>query len=254
MRVFAVTNQKGGSCKTTTSVNLCTALGEMGQRVLLIDLDPQSSASAWMGVKGVNTDKGLLAVFTDNGNLLDIIHNTKYGVDLVPSSAWLVGVEKALAGELGAEGIFHRALQQLPRRWNYVLLDCPPSLGLLTVSALAAAREVLVPVEAHVMALSGLVQLLQTVETVKERLNPALGIAGILACRVDRRARHAQEVVDRLRERFGSQVYKTVIRENIKLAEAPSFSKPIQFYDPTCRGSLDYRALAAEILATEGKA
>jgi chromosome partitioning protein len=140
-----------------------------------------------------------------------------------------------------------------PDRWDYVLLDCPPTLGILTVNALAAARELLVPVEAHVMALSGLAQLLHTVEVVRDRLNPDLQVTGILACRVDSRTRHAREVVERLRERSGNLVYRTVIRENIRLAECPSFGQPITQYDPKSAGAADYRALAQEIMEQEGR-
>jgi chromosome partitioning protein len=174
-------------------------------------------------------------------------------VDLVPSSAWLVGVEKILAGEVGAETILRRNLDRLPpNRWDYVLIDCPPTLGVLTVNALAAVKELLVPVEAHVMALSGLAHLLKTVEIIKDRLNPDLQISGILACRVDARTRHAREVVEQLRQRSGDLVYKTVIRENIRLAESPSFGQPITLYDPRSAGAADYRALADEIISQEG--
>ncbi|MBM4273063.1 MAG: ParA family protein [Deltaproteobacteria bacterium] len=251
MRTIAIANQKGGSGKTTTCVNLAAALGEAGRRVLMIDLDPQHSATAWYGIK--NAGKGVLGIFMDNARLEDFIQAAAApGVEVAPSSAWLVGVEKVLAGEVGAETILKRQLDRLPPdRWDYVLLDCPPTLGILTVNALAAARELLVPVEAHVMALSGLAQLLHTVEVVRDRLNPDLKVTGILACRVDSRTRHAREVVERLRERSGSLVYRTVIRENIRLAECPSFGQPITQYDPKSAGAADYRALAQEIMEQE---
>ena len=160
---------------------------------------------------------------------------------------------KILAGEVGAETILRRNLERLPPdRWDYLLIDCPPTLGVLTINALTAVEELLVPVEAHVMALSGLAQLLQTVEIVQERLNSKLRISGILACRVDARTRHAREVVEELRERSGSLVYHTIIRENIRLAECPSFGRPITHYDPKSHGAADYRALAQEIISQEG--
>lgn len=254
MRTIAIVNQKGGSGKTTTAVNLAAALSLHGRRVLIVDLDAQASATAWCGISEGGED--LLEVLTANGNLADVIINTSItDVSIVPSSVWLVGVEKALAGEVGAEQIFRRSLLTLPSsRWDYALLDCPPTLGLLTVSALVAASEVIIPVEAHVMALGGLAQLLQTVETVHERLNGELRIAGIVACRVDVRTRHAREIVDELRERFGALVYQTIIRENIRLAEAPSFALPITEYAPHCAGAEDYLALAAEVIAQETRA
>lgn len=251
-RTVAVVNQKGGSGKTTTAVNLAAALGELGRRVLVVDLDPQASASSWLGVK--DGGRGLLEVLTENGNLADLVNVTDvFNVSAIPSSSWLVGVEKVLASEVGAESILKRKLGALPDSWDYVLLDCPPSLGVLTVNALTAADEVLVPVEAHVMALKGLAQLLQTVEVVKERLNHSLKVSGIVACRVDGRTRHALDVVEKVRERFGPLVFQTVIRENVKVAESYSFAKPIITYDPKSAGAEDHRALALEVTRQEKK-
>ena len=247
MRTLAVTNQKGGSGKTTSTVNVAAALGERGRRVLVVDLDPQASASSWFGVK--DGGKGLLEVLSGNGNLVDIVCETDVvGVDVVPSSTWLVGAERALASEPGAETILRRAVERLPRdRWDFLFVDCPPALGLLVLSALTACHEVFVPVEASTMALSGLASLLQTVERVKERLNPDLRLSAILACRVDYRTNLSRDVVDRLRERFGPLVLKTVIRENVRLREAWSFSKPITSYQTNSTGAEDYRAAAAEL-------
>jgi len=252
MRSIAITNQKGGSGKTTTAVNLAAALGESKRRVLVVDLDPQASASAWLGVKDAKRE--LLDVLLDGRPLAGAVRaTTAPNVDVAPSSAWLVGAEKALAGEVGAETLLRARLAELPAdRWDYVLLDCPPSLGLLTVNALSAVREVLVTVEAHVMALAGVAQLMQTVRVVQERLNPELRVGGILACRVDVRTRHSREVVEHLRQGFGDLVYKTVIRENVRLAECPSFALPILAYDRRTTGTWDYQGLASEIVKQEG--
>lgn len=252
MRTIAIVNQKGGSGKTTTAVNLAAAIGERGRRVLVVDLDPQASTSRWLGVR--DGGRRLLDALLGNGEIADLAVTTQWpGVWLVASSEWLVGAEKALAGEVGAEAILRRQLGAPGMtRWEYVLVDCPPALGILTVNALAAAREVLIPVEAHVMALSGLAQLLKTVDVVRERLNPELSVAGILACRVDGRTRHAREVVEEIRSRFADITYNTIIRENVRLAECPSFGQPIMAYAPRSAGAADYRALAEEVIQQEG--
>jgi chromosome partitioning protein len=247
MRTVAVANQKGGSGKTTTAVNLAAALGEQGHRVLLIDLDPQASASQWFSVQ--DDGRGLLDVFTRNTSLSSLTRNTSVeGVDVVPGSPWLANVETVLAGEVGRETLLRHAIASLPPRWAFVLCDCPPSLGLLSLSAFVACSEVFVPVEARTMALSGLAALWHTVERVQERLNPELRVSGLLACRVDVRTNLSRDVVTRLRERFGPLVFNTVIHENVRLAEAPSFA-PITVYAPASSGAADYRAAAAEFVA-----
>jgi len=249
VRKIAVTNQKGGSGKTTTAVNLAAALGQKGRKVLLVDLDPQSSATTWLGLKFDGPQ--LFEVFTTRKPIADIILATNSpGVKAVPSSAWLVGLETTLAKEVGNESILKRKIEGL-NEFDYILIDCPPSLGILTINALVASDEVLIPVETHVMALSGLVQLIDTVSKVKERLHPSLSIAGIVPCRVDSRTRHSKEVLDQLRRRFKDQMYKTAIRENVRLAEAPSFGKDILRYDPDCNGAEDFRSLAREVMKQE---
>jgi len=250
MQTIAITNQKGGSCKTATAVNLAAALGERGKSVLLVDLDPQATASYHYGIR--DGGRELLDVFTKNGNLSDVVADTDVdGVSVVPSSTWLVGVEKALAGEVGAETILKGKLDELANGWDYCLLDCPPSLGALTVNALAASEAALVPVAAHISAAVGLVQLLHTLDLVRERLNPDLRVLGILPCRVDRRSKHPQEVVDLLRERYGREVFKNVIRENIAVAEAVPHGKPVLTYKPRSNGANDYREVAGEFLTRQ---
>jgi chromosome partitioning protein len=247
VKTLAVTNQKGGSGKTTTAVNLAAALGERGLRVLLIDLDPQASASAWLGT--ADGGRELLDVLTSNVHLVDVVHQTAAaGVELVPASSWLASAEKALAGEPGAELVFRKALRRLPDRWDYVLVDCPPALGLLTVSALAAVDEVVVPVELSPMALAGVARLVETVDLIRDRLNAELELAHLLACRVDARTNLARDIVQALRDLFGAKVLDTTIRETVRLREAFAYGQPITLYDPSGAGAEDYRAVAAELV------
>jgi chromosome partitioning protein len=250
MRTVAVVNQKGGSGKTTTTVNLAATLSELKRTVLIIDLDPQASATNWYAVK--DAGRGLFDVFTAGQALSGIVISTSVdGVFIAPSSSWMVGAERALASEIGAENILRRAIAALPAQYDYLFIDCPPSLGALTVNALNAATEILVPVSAEYLAVEGLAQLRHTVETVQSRINPNLKYAGILACRVDQRTRHALEVVELLRKNFPELAYKTIIRENVRLSECPAFGQPITLYDSKSPGAADYRALAKELIAQE---
>jgi chromosome partitioning protein len=252
MRTIAVMNQKGGAGKTTTTVNLGAALAERGKRVLLVDIDPQHSTTLWLAAQDVG--RGVFDLFAEpeTTSLLGLARPTRIeNLSLVGSSAWLVGAEKVLSDEPGAEILLREKMDELEGGlFDYLLIDCPPNLGVLTVNALTAVREVLVPVECHVMGLQGLAQLLDTVAVVRERMNPHLRISGILACRLDARTNHGPEVVATLRGQF-PETYRTVIRENIRVAECPSMAGSILTYAPASTGAEDYRALATEVIAQE---
>lgn len=249
MRVITVANQKGGCAKTTTVVNLAGSLAELDKNVLVIDLDPQGNASDWLGAHGVEdaafkllTEKSAVESLVDDSNIKN--------VQMIRASRDLAQVEKALAGELSIETKLKRRLSQLFKNseWDFVLIDTPPTLGILTVNALTAADELLIPVTTHVMSLSGVAQLLETYQEVQEMLNPSLVIAGFVASRVDMRTRHAREVMDSLKESFGDKVFSTLIRENVLLAEAPSFQEPILSYKAKSSAAEDYRMLAREVV------
>jgi chromosome partitioning protein len=252
MRTIAIVNQKGGVGKTTTTVNLAAALAGAKRKVLILDLDPQHSASTWY--KAIPQGRGAFDLFSDTPpNWPDLTMATAVdGVSIVPSSPLMYNVERSLAGEPGAEHTLKVKLKHLPPgRFDYLLIDCPPSLGLLTINALTAVTEVFVPVEAHVLGLHGLDKLVQTVNIVKERLNPSLVITGIIACRVKTQTRHAQEVMNDIRGRFPDIFFHAVIRENIRLTECPSQGVPITSYAPSSHGAEDYRQLAQEVTGQE---
>src|SRR5512135_297285 len=253
MRTISIVNQKGGVGKTTTTVNLAAALAEMGRKILIIDLDPQHSASTWYKATQPQ-GRGVFDLFSNSeASLLDLVIETATkGVSILPSSPFMYNIERALAGEPGAEQNLKIRLRALaPGQFDYVLIDCPPSLGLLTINAMTAVDEVFVPLESHVLGLHGLDKLVQTVRIVKERLNATIEITGILACRVKAQTRHAQEVLKDVRERFPGVFFETLIRENIRLTECPSQGVPITSYAPTSHGAEDYRKLADEVIAQE---
>jgi chromosome partitioning protein len=252
MRIIAIMNQKGGAGKTTTAVNVAAAMGELNKRVLLVDLDPQHSATDWLlGRNGEGRgDRGLYDCLVSNETIANYVYQTNAtGVDLVPSTDWMLGVDKALAMEAGAEAILKETLEELPKdQWDFMLLDCPPSLGFMSVSALVATDEVLVPVETEYMALSGLASLLRSIERVQKRLNPQLSLSSVLVCKVDTRKNLSKEVMSALQGRFEGILLNAVVRDNVRLAEAPSFGEPITTYAPKSAGAEDYRAVARELL------
>jgi chromosome partitioning protein len=249
-RTIAIANHKGGAAKTTTAVNLAAGLAKRGRRVMLLDLDPQGNASSWLGGTG---DTSVFSVLTESQTVeSQLAKSTVEGLSLVPASQRLANADRILSSELAAETTLKRRLEDTDlSRWDYVIIDTPPALNLLTINALTAADEVLVPVEAHVLALSGVAQIISTIGLVQSRLNPKLKLTGFLLCRFDPRTRHSTDVRDRLVAKFGNQMLNTIIRENIRLAEAPSFSEPIETYAPNCKGAIDYGALALEIIAME---
>lgn len=250
MRTIALANQKGGTGKTTTAVNLGAALAERRRRVLLVDLDPQAHLTAHLGCEDAKlgsyellTSLALPAECVRRGALA--------GVDVVPASLSLSAAELELVGVRGRETVLREALRPLVAGYDYVLFDCPPSLGMLTVNALAAAREVFIPVQLEWMALRGLGQLLRTVDAVKRRVNPELEVTGVIGCMYKARRILSAQVLETLVQHFGGRVFRTIIRENVRLAEAPSHGMPITVYDPRSRGAEDYRSLAAEVLRQE---
>jgi len=243
MRTVAVANHKGGSAKTTTTVSLAGALGEAGHDVLVIDMDPQGSASAWLGVP--DPDVTVMEAIRGRDPLAHLIYETTApGVHLVAASPDLVAMDRRSETDIALG--FMRALEHLPARWDVVLVDCPPSLGYLAIAPLTVCREALIPVEAHYMALAGVTSLVETMEQIRSRLNPSLKLAGVVACRVNRTT-HARAVVARLAHRYPEAIVRTQIRESIRLAEAASFRLPITSYAPDSAGAEDYRSLAVEM-------
>lgn len=250
MDIVAVINQKGGVGKTTTTVNLGVALAGLGKSVLLIDLDPQANLGTHLGVD-VLDGKTIYDVFVHDVKLRDVIKETsESGVSVVPSNLDLSAAEMELVSMVGRETLLRDALEVLdtrsPGQYDVVLLDCPPSLGVLTINALSAARQVLVPLQAEFFALQGMAKLTEIIGLVQRRLNPEVELTGIVACKVDRRTKLTQEVLDEVRRFFGDRLMDTVIRPNVKLAEAPSYGQSVLSYSPDSNGAADYRRLARE--------
>ncbi|NRA97698.1 MAG: ParA family protein [Planctomycetes bacterium] len=250
MDTVAVINQKGGVGKTTTTVNLGVALAGLGKSVLLVDLDPQANLGTHLGVD-VMDGKTIYDVLVHDVKLKDVIRETpESGVSVVPSNLDLSAAEMELVSMVGRETLLRDALEVLdkgsPGHYDVVLLDCPPSLGVLTINALTASRQVLVPLQAEFFALQGMAKLTEIISLVQRRLNPDVELTGIVACKVDRRTKLTQEVLDEVRRFFGDRLLETVIRPNVKLAEAPSHGQSVLSYAPDSNGAVDYRRLARE--------
>ncbi|MFQ5714383.1 MAG: ParA family protein [Candidatus Scalinduaceae bacterium] len=254
MRTIALTNQKGGVGKTTTAVNLGASLAKLGKSVVLIDLDPQGNSSSWMGVNINELDKSMFNVFHRDVPISEILQETCVGnMWVAPSNVSLAAIERTLINTEENDSVLKNSLSPLQDHYDYIILDCPPSLGLLTVNALTAAREVFIPLETKVLALNGLVTLVNTVNLVKDKLNPALEVTGIIACMFDVRTNLSNEVVKRIKDKFHDKLFNSVIRESTKLAECPISGQPITIYAPECRGTQDYMNLAKEVIEGEKK-
>lgn len=249
-RIIAVVNQKGGVGKTTTTINLAAALTLKGKKVLLIDMDPQGNAATGLGIPRASRETTIYDVFVDGVDLADATMETSVpGLKLIPSHVDLAGAELEIGDRAGRTTILRDAIKNDPSHYDYVLIDCPPSLNLLTINALSASRSVLVPLQCEFFALEGLSQLLQTIEMAKARINPDLVIDGVMLTMYDPRNRLSAQVAADVRKHLGRAVFKTIIPRNVRIAEAPSFGKPVMMYDPSCTGSKAYKALADEMLS-----
>jgi chromosome partitioning protein len=247
-RIVALANQKGGVGKTTTAINLGASLAACERRVLLVDLDPQANATSGIGLSK-NESESMYPVLLDGLSLRSIIRNTELPtLHVAPSSVDLVGAEVELGSVEGREFRLRHALEPVVADYDYILIDSPPSLGLLTVNGLTAANSVLVPMQCEYFAMEGVSQLLHTIERVRESLNPSVEIEGIALTMYDDRVNLARQVAQEVRGHFGDKVYKTVIPRNVRLGEAPSFGKPIILYDIRSRGSEAYVSLAKEFI------
>ena len=245
-RIIAVVNQKGGVGKTTTTVNLTAALAALGKKVLLCDFDPQANATSGMGVDKNTASPNVYDVLINGADPKRGVVSTRYG-DVLPSNKALAGAGIEMIGIEGREKLLKSALDALAPGYDFILIDCPPSLELLTVNALCAAQTLLVPVQCEYYALEGLSDLLATVRIVKRGLNPKLGLEGVLLTMFDSRTNLSLQVAQEVKRHFPGQVFATVIPRNVRLSEAPSHGKPISAYDPYSRGAEAYAALAEEL-------
>jgi len=242
-------NQKGGVGKTTTTVNLAAYLATFGKKILLIDLDPQGNATVGVGIDRNNIELCLYNVLIESYPVSSVILKTSLNnLDIIPSTAKLAGAEVELVAEPERELRLKKALFEVKDNYDYLLIDCPPSLNLLTVNALTASDEVIIPIQCEYYALEGISQLVKTLEMVRESLNPMLKIGGILLTMYDSRTVLANQVAEEARKHFGKKVFQTIIPRNIRLAEAPSFGQPIIFYDPSSSGASAYESLSREVI------
>lgn len=251
-RIVCISNQKGGVGKTTTAINLAASLAAAERKTLLVDLDPQGNAGSGLGIDKSQLTGSIYDALIDGRPLAELIQPTELRfLDVVPATSDLTGAEVELVGMEHRESQLKRALDTVKRRYDFVLVDCPPSLGLLTLNALAASESVLIPLQTEYYAMEGLAQLMSTVELVQQNLNPKLGVEGIVLTMFDPRANISHQVADEVRRVFPHLVYSTVVPRNVRLAESPSFGKPVLLYDIRSKGCEAYLGVARELLKRE---
>ena len=253
-RVIAIANQKGGVGKTTTVVNLAAWLAKKDRKTLVVDADPQSNATSGLGFQPMELDGSIYDVLINGTNVQQVIRETQLkGLDVLPSTIKLVGAEVELVAMIAREQVLRKALESVRDNYDYLLVDCPPSLGLLTLNTLTAADSVLIPIQTEYFALEGLSQLLNTIRLVQKHLNKCLVIEGILLTMYDNRLNLSRQVKEEVQQFFRGRVFRTIIHRNVRLSEAPSHGKPIMLYDKGSRGAENYQQLAEEILEHENQ-
>ncbi|MDQ0163720.1 ParA family protein [Aeribacillus alveayuensis] len=252
-KIISIANQKGGVGKTTTSVNLGACLAHLGKRVLLIDIDPQGNATSGVGIEKADVDQCVYDIIVDDVDAKKVIKATQIErLDVIPATIQLAGAEIELVPTISREVRLKRAIEPIKPYYDYILIDCPPSLGLLTINALTASDSVIIPVQCEYYALEGLSQLLNTIRLVQKHLNSDLMIEGVLLTMLDARTNLGIQVIDEVKKYFQDKVYQTIIPRNIRLSEAPSHGQPIILYDPRSRGAEVYLELAKEVVTTNG--
>ncbi len=250
-KIVAVANQKGGVGKTTTGINLAASLADAGRRVMLVDIDPQGNATVGSGIEKEKVAQSVYDLLLQNAEVQDVKIVVDAGYDVVPANGDLAGAQVELVNEIGRELRLRHALNRARDAYDYILIDCPPSLNILTINALVAADAVIIPMQCEYFALEGLTALVNTIRKIRQMLNPRLRIEGLLRTMFDGRNTLANEVSDQLQQHFGDKVYRTIIPRNVRLAEAPSYGKPVIYYDKSSKGAQAYLALAGEILGRD---